>query len=179
MKILNKIIIIICCLSIFACSSKNKVDELANLTPEQLYSDGIKHIKKESYTDAIKYFERINQEYPYSALASKAQLMESYAYYKKAKFEDAIAGLDDYISLYPGEKSVEYAYYLKALCYYNQVVDIKLDQLVTEKAKDALNDLINRFPDGVYARDARLKLNLVLDHLAGKEMEIGLFYLKK
>ncbi len=178
MKNFNKIIaILLCCLAV-ACS-KSKEDKLANLTPEQLYSDGMVYMKKESYTESIKYFERIGQEYPYSPLASNAQLMESYAYYKTGKFEYATAGLDDYISLYPGEKSVEYAYYLKAICYYDQIVSIKLDQQITEKAKETLTELINRFPDSEYSRDARFKLNLVLDHLAGKEMEVGRFYLKK
>ena len=177
MKNFKKIIaILLCCLAV-ACAKKE--DKLANLTPEQLYSDGMVNMKKESYGEAIKYFERIGQEYPYSPLASNAQLMESYAYYKTGKFEYATAGLDDYISLYPGEKSVEYAYYLKAICYYDQIVSIKLDQQVTEKAKEALTELINRFPDSEFSRDARFKLNLVLDHLAGKEMEVGRFYLKR
>lgn len=179
-RVLKKITIIICCFLIASCAAKKKEeDKLANLTPEQLYSDGIDNINKSAYQKSIEYFERINQEYPYSPLASKAQLMESYAYYKTAKFEFAIAALDDYISLYPGEKDIEYAYYLKALCYYDQIVNIKLDQLGTEKAKDILLELINKFPNSDYARDARFKLNLVLDHLAGKEMELGRFYLKK
>ena len=179
MKILKKITIILCCFLIASCAKKAVEDKLANLTPEKLYSDGMTNMNKGSYSEAITYFERINQEYPYSPLASKAQLMESYSYYKTAKFEHAIAGLEDYISLYPGEKTVDYAYYLKALCYYDQIVNVKLDQVVTEKAKEALIEVVNRFPDSDYARDASLKLNLVLDHLAGKEMEIGRFYLKK
>ena len=178
MNIFKKIIIILSCCLVFACA-KNKEDKLAGLTPEQLYSDGMINLKKGSYKEAIKYFDRISQEYPYSPLAGNAQIMESYAYYKTGKFEYAIAGLDDYISLYPGEKNIEYAYYLKAICYYDQIVTIKLDQQITEQAKESFMELINRFPDSEYSRDARFKLNLVLDHLAGKEMEIGRFYLKK
>jgi outer membrane protein assembly factor BamD len=178
MKVFNKIIAILLCCLIFGCA-KTKEDKLANLTPEQLYSDGVIHLKKGSYTESIKYFERIGQEYPYSSLSGDSQIMESYAYYKAGKFEYAVAGLSDYISLYPGEKSIEYAYYLKAICYYDQIVTIKLDQQITEKAKDSLTELINRFPDSEYSRDARFKLNLVLDHLAGKEMEIGRFYLQR
>ncbi len=171
------LIIVFAFLSI-SCSKKKEVDKLANFTPEQLYSDGMKNMKKDSYSEAIKYFERIGQEYPYSSLAAKAQLMESYAYYKKAKFEYAIAALNDYIRLYPGEKDIEYAYYLKALCYYDQIPNVRLDQLATKDAKEAFIELINRFPDSKYSRDAKFKLNLVLDHLAGKEMSIGRFYLK-
>jgi outer membrane protein assembly factor BamD len=179
MKLLKKIAAIILCLTLFACAGKDKDDKLAKLTPEQLYSDGMAQMKGQSYKEAIKYFERIAQEYPYFSLASRAQLMESYAYYKSTKFEYAIAGLEDYINLYPGDKDIEYAYYLKALCYYDQIENIKLDQSITEKAKTTLTELKNRFPESEYARDARLKLNLVLDHLAGKEMEIGRFYLKR
>jgi outer membrane protein assembly factor BamD len=178
MKFKKIILILLCCLAVVACSKK-KEDKLANLTPEQLYSDGMVNMKKESYSEAIKYFERISQEYPYSPLAGSAQLMESYCYYKTSKFEYAIAALDDYISLFPGDKNVEYAYYLKAICYYDQIASTKLDQQITELAKEAFLELINRFPDSEYSRDARFKLNLVLDHLAGKEMEIGRFYLKK
>lgn len=172
------IYIFIICVFTISCTSK-KEDKLASLTAEQLYSQGMILMKKESYKEALKYWDRISQEYPYSPLASNAQVMESYAYYKIGKFEYAIAALDDYITLYPGEKNIEYAYYLKAICYYDQIVTVKLDQEITELAKEAFTELINRFPDSEYSRDARFKLNLVLDHLAGKEMEIGRFYLKK
>lgn len=172
------IYIFIICVFTISCTSK-KEDKLANLTAEQLYSQGMVLMKKGSYKEALKYWDRISQEYPYSPLASNAQVMESYAYYRTGKFEYAIASLDDYITLYPGEKNIEYAYYLKAICYYDQIVTVKLDQEITELAKEAFIELINRFPDSEYSRDARFKLNLVLDHLAGKEMEIGRFYLKK
>lgn len=179
MSLLKNLIVIMFCTIILVSCKSNKEDKLANLTPEQLYSSGMVYLKKQEYKEAIKHFERINQEYPYSPLAANSQIMESYAYYRSRKYEEAIAALNDYISLYPGEKSVEYAYYLKALCYYDEIVSIKLDQSITEKAKEAFTELINRFPDSEYARDARFKINLVLDHLAGKEMEIGRFYLQK
>jgi outer membrane protein assembly factor BamD len=170
----------LCFLLLISCSTNKKAENpLDNLTPEQLYNEGIKNINHNSYDKSIAYFERINQEYPYSPFAGKAQIMEAYAYYRTSQFEYSIAALDDYISLYPGEKNIEYAYYLKSLCYYDQIVNVKLDQLGTEKAKEALTDVINRFPESEYARDAKFKLNLVLDHLAGKEMEVGRFYLKK
>jgi outer membrane protein assembly factor BamD len=180
MKLIKIISSVLLCCLLFACSSsKDKEDKLANFTPETLHSDGLKLLKEGAYKESIEYFERINQEYPYSSLASKAQLDESYAYYKISKFEYAVAGLDDYISLYPGEKDIEYAYYLKAICFYDQIVGANLDQSMTEKARDAFTDVINRFPDRDYARDARVKMNLVLDHLAGKEMKIGRFYLRQ
>lgn len=171
--------LLIMTLAILISCKSDKEDKLSKLTPEQLYSSGMTHLRKQEYKQSVSYFERINQEYPYSPLAANSQLMESYAYYRIRKYEEAIAALDDYINLYPGERNVEYAYYLRALCYYDEIVSIKLDQSITEKAKEALTEVINRFPDSEYARDARFKINLVLDHLAGKEMEIGRFYLKK
>lgn len=179
MRLFKKLLIIILCTNLLISCKSDKEDKLAKLTPEQLYSAGMSYLKKQEYKEAIRHFERISQEYPYSPLAANSQLMESYSYYRARKYEEAIASLNDYISLYPGERNIEYAYYLKALCYYDEIVSIKLDQSITEKAKEALTELINRFPDSEYARDARFKINLVLDHLAGKEMEIGRFYLKK
>ena len=162
-----------------ACANNKKTDELVSFTPEQLYSMGMKNMHKNAFGDAIKYFDRINQEYPYSPLANKAQIMEAYSNYRVGNYEDSIALLDDYISLYPGDEAVSYAYYLKALCYYDRIVNVGLDQLMTTKAQEALTEVINRFPETEYARDAKLKLNLPLDHLAGKEMEVGRLYLKK
>lgn len=165
-------------LLLLSCSPKKKlVDPLENSTPEQLYSLGEKKINKQEFEDSIVFFERINQEFPYSPLAGKAQIMEAYAYYKRAKFEQAIAAIDDYIMLYPGDKNIAYAYYLKCLCYYDQISEIKLDQDATYKAKDSFIELINRFPETSYARDGKFKLVLVLDHLAGKEIAIGRYYL--
>ena len=175
---LRIIIITICSLLLISCASSKK-DELSGLTPEQLYKEGMKLMHQDLYSGSLRYFDRINQEFPYSALASRSQLMESYAYYKTGKFEYAIAALDDYISLYPGEKNIEYAYYLKALCYYDQILEVRFDQEITELAKTSLTEIINRFPNSKYSRDAKFKLSLVLDHLAGKEMEIGRFYLSK
>ena len=178
-KFLNIILVLLCAIAIMSCAKKEKVDKFAEYTPERLYNEGIDRMKKSQFADSIEYFERINQEYPYATQASKAQIMESYAYYKTGKFEDAIASLEDYINLYPGEKNIAYAYYLKALCYYDQIMNVRLDQLITEKAKESLSEVINKFPDSDYARDSSLKLNLVLDHLSGKELEVGRFYLQK
>lgn len=176
---LKIILLLLCAVMTVSCDKKKKTDKFANYTPEKLYDEGMEKMRQSQFTSSIEYFERINQEYPYATQASKAQIMESYAYYKTGKFEDAIASLEDYINLYPGEKNIAYAYYLKALCYYDQIMNVKLDQLITEKAKESLSEVINKFPDSNYARDSSLKLNLVLDHLAGKELEIGRFYLAK
>ena len=104
-------------------------------------------------------------------------LMSAFCYYQANKYTDAISTADQYISLHPGSKEVAYAFYLKAISLYEQIVDVGRDQTNTEAALVALQDVVQRFPDSEYARDATLKIDLTLDHLAGKEMEVGRYYL--
>jgi outer membrane protein assembly factor BamD len=102
--------------------------------------------------------------------------MSAFALYQDLKYDEALAALDRFIALHPGHSQIDYAYYLKALCYYEQISDVGRDQRMTELALQSLQEVIRRFPDTSYARDAALKLDLTRDHLAGKEMEIGRFY---
>ena len=102
--------------------------------------------------------------------------MQGYAQYLQQNYTDAIGTLDRFIQLHPAHRDIAYAYYLRALCYYEQIADIQRDQKGTQEAMAALQEVVNRFPDSAYARDARLKIDLCRDHLAGKEMEIGRFY---
>ena len=118
----------------------------------------------------------MEQNYPYSSWAVNAQLMQGYTQYLQNNYTDAIGTLDRFIQLHPAHRDVAYAYYLRALCYYEQIADIQRDQRGTELAMNALQEVVNRFPDSAYARDARLKIDLCRDHLAGKEMEIGRWY---
>jgi outer membrane protein assembly factor BamD len=105
--------------------------------------------------------------------------MQVYAYYEDGKYGDAVLAADRFIQLHPGHRDVAYAYYLKAICYYMQITDVGRDQKLTQAALTALEDIVRRFPDSKYARDAKLKLDFTRDHLAGKEMEIGRYYLKR
>jgi outer membrane protein assembly factor BamD len=118
----------------------------------------------------------VEQYYPYSSWAPNAQLMHGYAEYLQNDYTQAIASLDRFIQLHPAHRDIAYAYYLRSLCYYEQISDIQRDQKGTALAMDALREVVTRFPDSAYARDARLKLDLCRDHLAGKEMEIGRWY---
>jgi len=102
--------------------------------------------------------------------------MAAYSYYQQNRYDDAIVALDRFIQLHPTNRDVAYAYYLKGLSYYEQISDVARDQEMTEKALSTLDELIKRFPTSKYARDAKLKLDLTYDHLAGKEMEIGRYY---
>jgi len=103
--------------------------------------------------------------------------MAAYSYYEGQRYDDAIIALDRFIQLHPGNKDIDYAHYLKALCYYEQISDVRRDQYITEESAKAFDTLIRRFPDSRYTRDAKLKKDLAIDHLAGKEMEIGRYYL--
>ncbi len=159
---------------ISGCSSTPK-QEPANA--EDLYKQAEEYLQKTSYSKAAETFEKVELEHPYSSLAAKSRLMAAYAYYKDKKYDDAVIALDRFIKFHPGNKDIAYAYYLKAMCYYEQIVDVSQDQGNTEKAMQAFREVILRFPNSKYAKDARLKLELTIDHMAGQEMSIGRWYL--
>ena len=146
---------------------------------EVLYNRALDDLGAQDYKHAAKEFEEVDRQHPYSVWATKAQIMAAFAYYQSNKYDEAIIALDRFIQLHPGHKDIPYAYYLKALCYYEQISDVQRDARMTELALAALTDVVNRFPNSVFARDARLKIELAHDHLAGKEMEIGRYYQKQ
>ena len=162
-----------------ACSS-NKEDKLETEKPvDVLYNQAAAAMDDRQYDTATKYFEEVERQHPYSQWATQAQLMSAYSSYLNQKYDEAIASLDRFIELHPGSKDIDYAYYLKALCYYEQISDVARDQAMTEEALKSLETLVRLYPDSQYARDATLKRDLTLDHLAGKEMEIGRYYLNR
>ena len=134
---------------------------------------------EERYAAAAKTFDQVESQHPYSVWATKSQMMAAYAQYEAGNYGEAVIAADRFIQLHPGHRDVAYAYYLKAISYYVQIVDVGRDQKMTEQALKALDDVVRRFPDSKYARDAKLKLDFTRDHLAGKEMEIGRYYLKR
>ncbi len=146
---------------------------------EQIYADAWKKIDDEQWSDAAKQFDEVERQHPYSVWARRAMLISAYCSYQANKYTDAIGTAEEYISLHPGSKEVSYAFYIRAISYYEQIVDVGRDQSNTEQALSALQDVVQRFPDSEYAHDATLKIDLVLDHLAGKEMEVGRYYLTR
>ncbi len=173
---------LLCCglMSVTACSSTKKEDApVAAQGVEELYEKATTAMNEESYVQATKYFEEVERQHPYSAWATRAQLMAAYSSYLDQRYDEAVIALDRYIQLHPGASDVDYAYYLKALCFYEQISDVRRDQDMTIEAVKSLNALINRFPESQYTRDAILKRDLTFDHLAGKEMEIGRYYLNR
>ncbi|AXO13900.1 transporter [Thalassospira profundimaris] len=162
-------------LMLAACSS-NDAPEYVERPVSELYNGAQDLLDAKEYQQAAEAFDEVERQHPYSVWATKATLMSAYAYYQDNKYDDAINALDRFISLHPANPDVPYAYYLKALSYYEQISDVGRDQQMTQHAMDALDDVIRRFPDSKYARDAKLKKDLTVDHLAGKEMDVGRYY---
>jgi outer membrane protein assembly factor BamD len=130
---------------------------------EQVYNNGVDALNAKRYSTANEQFEAVEQNYPYSSWAVNAQLMSGYTLYLQNKYTDALATLDRFIQLHPAHRDIAYAYYLRALCYYEQIADIQRDQRGTEQAMNALQDVVTRFPGTAYARDASLKVDLCRD----------------
>jgi outer membrane protein assembly factor BamD len=146
---------------------------------EQLYNEAADSLDAKQYKQSIPAFEEVERQHPYSEWATRAQVMAGYAAYRAGEYDQAITILERFSKLHPGNESAPYAYYLIALSYYEQISDVGRDQKMTEKALQALIEVMKRFPDSEYARDARLKLDLTNDHLAGKEMQVGRYYLAR
>ncbi len=146
---------------------------------EEIYNDAVDALAEGDLAEAVLQFDEVERQHPYSVWATKAQLMAAYAQYERGQYDDAIIALERFIDLHPGNRDAGYAYYLKALSSYEQISDVSRDQKITRDASEALEELIRRYPDSKYARDAVLKLDLTRDHLAGKEMEVCRFYLRR
>jgi outer membrane protein assembly factor BamD len=145
-------------------------------SPEALFASGIEALNRGEYARAVGLFDTVDREHPYSAFATNAKLMGAYGEYMRNRYTEALGALDRFIQLHPAHRDIAYAYYLRALCLYEQINDVERDQRTTEQALVALQDVVNRFPNTPYARDARLKMDLGRDHLAGHEMAVGRFY---
>jgi len=141
-----------------------------------LYSAAKRTMDNGDYLQAAKLFDEVERQHPYSVWARRAQIMSAFNYYLAEKYTDAVSSANRFLTIHPGNAEAPYAHYLVAMSYYQQIADVTRDQAVTQQASDAFGELIRRYPDSRYAADARLKLDLINDHLAGKEMEIGRFY---
>ena len=143
---------------------------------ETLYSSAKERLDAGNAKLAAALFDEVERQHPYSPWARRAQLMSAFSYYVARDYTKSIQSAQRFLSIHPGNKDAPYAYYLIALSYYEQISDVTRDQKTTEQALAALREVERRFPQSEYASDARLKIDLVNDHLAGKEMEIGRFY---
>nr|WP_137678211.1 outer membrane protein assembly factor BamD [Parerythrobacter lutipelagi] len=143
---------------------------------ESLYAEAKRRLDQGNAPLAAALFDETERQHPYSPWARRAQLMSSFSYYVARDYNKSIQSAQRFLSIHPGNKDAPYAYYLIALSYYEQISDVTRDQKITEQALVALTEVNRRFPQSEYAADARLKLDLVNDHLAGKDMEIGRYY---
>lgn len=166
-------------MSACATGDSDEAAEQDGRPAEAIYAEAAALMDDGKYKQAAPLFEDVERQHPYSEWATRAQLMAAYAWYKDRKYDEALLALDRFIELHPGNKDVDYAHYLKALSYYEQITDVARDQAMTADALTAFDTLVNRFPDSRYARDAILKRDLTNDHLAGKEMDIGRYYLNR
>jgi outer membrane protein assembly factor BamD len=165
-----------------ACGGGSEVRENVQYVDEpvaQLYSRGASLLDRRRWSEAVTAFEEVERQHPYSSWARRAMLMEAYANYQANKYDDSIEDAQRFLALHPGNESAPYAYYLIAVCHFERILDVGRDQGTTERALAALQDVVRRYPDSDYARDARLKIDMVYDQLAGKEMEVGRFYLRQ
>jgi outer membrane protein assembly factor BamD len=166
------------------CSMLDMFKKEEELVPEdpadKLYNEGLFLLNnKERYEDAAKKFDEVDRQNPYSDWARKALLMSAFAYYQAGKYDDCINAAKRYVVLHPGSSDAAYAQYLIGAAYYDQILDVYHDQARADKAINALEEVVRKYPDTEYAVNAKKKINLARDQLAGKEMEIGRYYMKR
>ena len=146
---------------------------------EELYNEALDKLQDDDFTGAAAGFDEVERQHPYSVWATRAQIMAAFTYYQGDLYDEAISAARRFVELHPGHRDAPYGYYLIAMSYYERISDVSRDQMMTALALRSLDEVIRRFPDTDYARDARLKIDLTRDHLAGKEMTVGRFYLRR
>jgi outer membrane protein assembly factor BamD len=168
-------------LPLMGCSLFNKDDDYVAENPaDSLYNEGLYLLNtKQDYKAAAKKFDEVDRENPYSEWARKALLMSAYAYYQAEMYDDCINSGKRYVTLHPGSPDAAYAQYLIGSSYYDQILDVSRDQARAEKAIDALQQVVRKYPSSEYAISAQKKIAMARDQMAGKEMDVGRFYLNK
>ena len=161
------------------CSETKREAEYIEQPVEKLYNKAIDEALTGNFRAAAPMFDEVERQHPYSVWATQGQLMAAYSLYQSNQYDEAVNALNRFIQLNPGNRNIDYAYYLKGLSFYERIVDVGRDQKITRESLDAFIEVVKRFPKSKYARDAKLKMDLARNHLAGKEMEIGRFYLHR
>ena len=165
-------------ISLSACAGKKMKGDTSYIARDvnTLYGLAKERLDDRNYAESAKLFDEVERQHPYSVWARRAQLMSAFSYYMAQQYPEAISSAQRFLTIHPGNKDAPYASYLVAMSYYQQIEDVTRDQKISQQASDSFNELIRRYPQSRYASDARLKLDLLNDHLAGKEMEVGRFY---
>ena len=174
---MKKLLCLVTALALVACASSDpeKIED----TPEAQYLKGYNAFHNKDFDAAIQAFDGVEQNFPYSEWAERAQIMMAYAQYKERKFPDALLTLDRFVQLHPGNKNTPYALFLKGLCYFEQMSDVTREQEMTANAEQAFHELIARYPASIYTNEAQAKLVSIQNHLAGQEMDVGRYYQKR
>lgn len=164
-----------------ACASNSRQADLAYVEQpvEMIYNNALKSLDRSLWVQSAAQFDEVQRQHPYSPWAQRAMLMASYARYRARNYDKSISSAEEYIALHPGGEGAAYAYYLVAICNFDQIIDVGRDQARSDLALGALKEVVARFPESDYSRDAELKMDMVRDQLAGKEMEIGRYYLQR
>jgi len=160
------------------CAGQGKVKDTAYVARDvdTLYMAAKDRLDRGRAAEAAALFDEVERQHPYSPWARRAQLMSAFSYYLDRDYPKTVQAAQRFLQIHPGNKDAPYAYYLIALSYYEQISDVTRDQKITQQALETLTEVVRRYPNTSYASDAKLKIDLVNDHLAGKEMEIGRFY---
>ena len=167
--------------SLVGCSNTAEVgsDEIENYSAKQIFDRAEFEMARSKPMDAIAFFSDVERLYPYSEWAKRSVIMQAFANHKAKQYEEARDAAERYIEYYPSDEDSAYAQYIIALSYYDQIEDVGRDQQVTAKALEAFKTLMVNYPNSEYVKAAELKFDLAFDHLAGKEMEVGRYYLKR
>ncbi len=176
---MSRLLILLICLFLASCAGEQPLELYSPRELNQIYDSAVNLLEDEQYELAANEFLNVEREYPYSIWSEKAIVMAGYALYKGQRYEDSITQYNRYIQLYPNGESTAYVNYLMGVSYYLQIANLGRDQLNAKRALKQFNLILERYSETDYAADARLKKDLAMDHIAGEEMEIGRFYLKK
>ena len=176
----KKLIYIFAFIVLINCSSNNEISNFQEKfeSAEILYIEARTHFDKQEYEKAVKIYSEIEKNYPLSNEAVQSQIMIAFIHYINLNYDEAIFNLTKIINKYPSYKDIDYAYYMKAICYYEQISDEELDDDNNIKAIESFNQILYRFPNSQYANDSYQKVVLINENVAAKHMNIGLFYLK-
>jgi len=181
LKLTRSAVLLLACVSLLpvaGCARNRAKGDTAYVARDvsTLYAAAKRTMDSGDYERAAKLFDEVERQHPYSVWARRAQIMSAFNYYLAQKYTDSISSAQRFLTIHPGNAEAPYAHYLVAMSYYQQIADVTRDQAITQQAADSFGELIRRYPESRYAADARLKLDLINDHLAGKEMEVGRFY---
>ena len=181
LKLTRSAVLLLACVAILpmtGCARNRAKSDTAYVARDvnTLYAAAKRTMDRGDYEMAAKLFDGVERQHPYSVWARRAQIMSAFNYYLAQKYTESISSAQRFLTIHPGNAEAPYAHYLVAMSYYQQIADVTRDQAITQQASDSFGELIRRYPDSRYAADARLKLDLIYDHLAGKEMEVGRFY---